>query len=517
MPESMLERVRKLRAQREAQSSSKPNRENIQVVTVSKSKPEGMTLDEALKVFGHTSFREGQREAISETMTGEKGVLCVLPTGAGKSLVYQLPSIMSDKLTIVVSPLISLMKDQVDKLQSLGINAILINSSLSMRDAKLALAEVFSGGVRALYVSPERFDNPEFNRTIEKMDVDIFAVDEAHCISRWGHDFRPAYAELGGVIERINPRQVVALTATATDRVKDDICRSLHIEGAVRFIQSVYRPNLQLAAVEAYGRDRYEYVAVVVADFKTGLVYTATRKEAEEVSQYLCKRGIPAMFYHAGLTQTERSKTQTAWSQNGGIIVATSAFGMGIDRPDVRFVIHVGLSPSIEDWYQAIGRAGRDGKDSICLSVFDFDNDYRTQVFLIDMTNPSGKDVEGFWSWLKRTAIKEANGNPVANIKMTQKVMGNLSGFKNVGACISFLKQRGLVKTLGRGSYEVRLDRDDTFDVTQIDGSRAERLRKLNDLTSFYREGECRFLRVCAYFGDASLSSPCGKCDCCTS
>lgn len=523
---STLDKIRRLKEQkvRELEVSPEPAKETnvqggdcqeAQIVTISKSKTTKMSLDDALKVFGHAAFREGQREAITEAMEGKDGVLCVFPTGAGKSLVYQIPSVMSENLTVVVSPLISLMKDQVDKLQSLGINAILINSSLPLADAKVALAEVSTGGVRALYVSPERFENPEFNRAIERLKVDIFAVDECHCISRWGHDFRPAYAELGGVIERINPRQVVALTATATDRVRGDICRSLHIEKAARFIQSVYRPNLHFVVMEASGWERFDYAMTVAADSPTGIVYATTRKEVEAACDYMCKRGVKATCYHAGLPPNVRSEIQEKWSRDGGVIVATSAFGMGIDRPDVRFVVHIGLSPSIEDWYQAVGRAGRDGKDALCFTVCDFNDDYRTQVFLVDMTNPSGKDVKGFWGWLKSTAAKIANGGTVAEIGMTQKVMGEESGFHNVGACISFLKQRGLVRTLGRGSYQVRLDLDDTLDLSQIDGSRKDRLDKLDALVRFYRSGDCRFEHVCGYFGDVTFAGPCKKCDRC--
>jgi superfamily II DNA helicase RecQ len=853
---TMLERVRELREKREQQERQERQEQqeqvqDAQVTTISKPKASKMSIDDALKAFGHTEFREGQKEAIMEAMSGSNGVMCVFPTGAGKSLVYQIPSLISENLTIVVSPLIALMKDQVDKLQSLGINAILINSSLPMQDAKLAMAEVFSGGVRALYVSPERFGNPEFNRSIEKMDVDIFAVDEAHCfigssmvltpdgerridslrvgdevissgpscqpivgrvsrlfihrgldvwkvringrdtycdggqeffvkntgfvrvdrlqcgheiiiesaesrlsgvrdsqddansqgqtakqvlldevpkigvgedknscdggqgvsglreivsdeagiqdrvlfdavwpafgeeegrgfgadgsgqsdkrpgssrcyveksegnrqvqgesrrkwegfdsggeracpcgeshdkshcsdgalsgwewlsdalqaglvvsigeshsgsgrpvsqgientrsrpaegivfnvarvesvsrvergctlptgeclggnpvgvrfydievegthnffvsgalvhncISRWGNDFRPAYAELGGVIERINPRQVVALTATATEKVREDICRSLHIEGAKRFIQSVYRPNLQFAIVEATGHERDEYIRVVSEGANTGIVYAATRKDAESITEYLCTHGVKATCYHAGLHPKKRTEIQNEWSEDGGIIIATSAFGMGIDRPDVRFVIHNGLSPSIEDFYQAVGRAGRDGKDALCLTLCDFSNDYRTQVFLIDTTSPSGKDVKGFWAWLKRVAAIEAQGNSSVEIKMIQKDMSEQSGYHNVGACISFLKQEGLVKTLGRGSYQVRLDLDDAFDVSQIDGSRQSRIDKLNQFTSLCRDNGCRYRHICDYFGDLSLDKDCGKCDNCT-
>ena len=351
---SMLERYRELQASKVVISEPAPV---IQEPISDDTSVPIRTVKEALAIFGYTSFRKGQEEVLQEVLDGKDGVLAVFPTGYGKSLIYQIPSMVTGKLTIVVSPLISLMRDQVTRLQSLKINAIFINSTVSMNDVKMALMEAQTGSIKALYVAPERFANPEFMKAISGIEVDVLAIDEAHCISRWGHDFRPSYAELGGAIEKINPRQVVALTATATKTVQDDICKVLGIDKAKRFISGVHRSNLKMLMFEGYGSRKLDEMANITRKFvsegkTTGIVYSPTRKEAEEICGHFKRRGVQATFYHAGLKDSERALVQDTWAKNGGVIVATCAFGMGIDRADVRFVIHSGLSQSIEDYYQ---------------------------------------------------------------------------------------------------------------------------------------------------------------------
>ena len=510
---SMLERLRALKA--------KGVLSNIPVAEPLRSEPE-MTPAEALAVFGHASFRSGQEEIINEIINGRDGVLAIYPTGYGKSLLYQVPAIIVEGMTIVVSPLIALMKDQVDKLQKVGIKAILVNSSLSAKQEREAIGEVISGVVKILYVSPERFENEDFNRSINGLNVGLMAIDEAHCISRWGHDFRRSYAKLGSVIRRVRPKRVVALTATATKEVQDDICENLGMRNAKRFVRGVYRPNLSLAVEWGYGNSRVEAMRQIVGALNkegsnTGIVYAPTRAVAESICQYFRAGGIDASFYHAGLGSKERTAIQNKWSENGGVIVATCAFGMGIDRPDVRFVIHSGLSSSIEDWYQEIGRAGRDGADALCVSFWDAGKDYETQMTLINMSNPGGDEAKSFWVWLKRLAVMEAKpGADTVTINLTQKDMGLRSGCFNVGGCISFLKKVGMVVTLGKGKYRVSVNGGENLDFSEMDERRQSKIRKVDEVVRFYSTKDCRVAFICDYFGDTSFAGKCGTCDNCT-
>lgn len=481
-----------------------------------------LTTAEALSVFGHTGFRPDQEEIINEVINGRDGVLVVFPTGYGKSLLYQVPALVVDGMAVVVSPLIALMKDQVDKLQHIGVKALLINSSLTAKEEREAMLQIISGAVKVLYVAPERFDNGEFNTSIYGVRVSLLAVDEAHCISRWGHDFRPSYSRLAKAILNMKPERVVALTATATKRVQDDICASLGIAGAKRFVKGVYRPNLRLAVMSGFGISRTEAMREIVEDFQkaghnTGIIYSPTRNMAVSICTYLQERGIDSTFYHAGMKPGDRKTVQNKWMDNGGIIVATSAFGMGIDRPDVRFVIHSGLSSSIEDWYQEIGRAGRDGNESLCLTLWDYRQDYGTQMILIDVVSPRGQDVQDFWAWLRSVALRNAKPNDeTATVNMIQKDMGMAADCVNVGGCISFLKKKGLVRKLERGKYRVSLTGGSNLDCSGLDKIRQEKIDKVDAVVSFYQSGDCRVASICDYFGDTSFSGKCGACDNCT-
>ena len=518
--ESALDRVRKLRAE------GKLNLQDPVAVEVRPPPPKpktglAMTKEEAMAVFGHNGFRPGQEEVVDEVLNGTKGVMVVFPTGYGKSLTYQVPALMMEGMSIVVSPLIALMKDQVDRLQSRGIGAVLINSSLTPAEEREALTEVASGSVKVIYVSPERFENKSFCSALKELDISLLAIDEAHCISRWGHDFRPAYADLGPVAKWMQPKQVMALTATATTRVQDDICTSLGLLDAARFVRGVYRPNLELGVVEGLGMRRVQGMAEVVSSYVaqgqgTGIVYTVTKRAAEEICGYFKKCDIRASFYHAGLPGKQRTEIQEDWAKNGGVIVATCAFGMGIDKDDVRFVLHSGLSQSIEDWYQEIGRAGRDGKPALCASFWDYGDDYRTQMFLIDLTNPSGGDIRRFWTWLKAVAKSEMQpGCKTVTVNMTQKVMAESSGCVNVGGCIGYLKRSGHVATLGRGKYRVDLERADLVNFDELEEVRQAKIEKVNEVVRFYRSRDCRMAEVCGYFGDMSFSGGCKVCDNC--
>lgn len=483
----------------------------------------GISIADALSKFGHSEFRNGQEEAITEVINGSNGVVVVFPTGHGKSLIYQIPALVMDGVAIVVSPLISLMKDQVDKLQKIGVKAILINSTLSEKKARAAIASVVNGEVKVLYVAPERFENEEFNTAMHGVSVGLMAIDEAHCISRWGHDFRPSYTRISLAIARLKPKQIVALTATATKKVRDDICQSLGIPNAKVFIRGVYRPNLELAVVSGIGGERLDAMLALASDFKregsgTGIIYVPTKVEAEKICGYFKNNGLDCQFYHAGLKPKERTDVQNKWSSEGGIVVATCAFGMGIDRPDVRFVFHSGLSASVEDWYQEIGRAGRDGKPSLCVSFWEYSRDYNTQMMFIDMTNPSGSVVRSFWEWLKGVALSRlVQGNSTVTINMTQNEMAYASGCRCVGGCMTFLRKKGVVSTIGKGAYRVSLGGNLDFDFSELDRRRQYNIDRLDTVVSFYQTKECRASFISDYFGDYTFVGPCGTCDVCNS
>jgi len=469
--------------------------------------------------FGHDFFRYGQEEIIDAVLSDNKqGVLCLMPTGGGKSLVYQLPSIIQDGLTIVVSPLISLMKDQVDALQKNGIDAAFYNSSQSKREQQSILQSLNMGLTDILYVSPERFGDNNFIEFLKDCDVNLFAVDEAHLISQYGHGFRPSYRKLKKAIKQLKPKRIVALTATATKDVQNDICEQLGIITAKKFIRGFYRPNLELSFTLSSSKT-YSIISLVEDQLerknKTGIVYTSTKANAEELSYLFNEKGISASFYHAGLKTSDRTKIQNTWAENGGLIIATCAFGMGIDRPDVRFVIHESMPGSIEAWYQEIGRAGRDGKKSICKTFYD-PRDIALQKFFINLSMPRKEEIMRLWKWINRHTEYSLE------IKATQERMKELSGCQFVSGAISFLKTNNLIKSIKRGVYKAKKHFESPYDIDKVvDWSKYYELRKykfnmLNNIVELMKnKSECRMKQIVRYFGDNTLNKDCRNCDVC--
>jgi ATP-dependent DNA helicase RecQ len=350
--------------------------------------------EELLRIhYGFDKFRPGQEEAIDAILAG-RDVLVVMPTGGGKSLIYQLPALVLDGVTIVVSPLIALMKDQVDSMTRIGIPATFINSTISPDEAKERLSLVKQGFYKLLYIAPERFYNDEFLKLLGEIKVDLFAVDEAHCISQWGHDFRPSYMRLARALEICGRPPVAALTATATPEVKEDIAKQLQMKDPAKVITGFARPNLQFAVVKAADAQKVVLIADAVESVEgSGIVYVGTRAKAEEITDYLLGRDIEAVFYHAGMDPESRSWTQENFIKGKTkVIVATNAFGLGIDKKDVRFVIHHDMPGTIEAYYQEAGRAGRDGQPSLCLLFF-APKDRFLREFFIKGDNPAPETV----------------------------------------------------------------------------------------------------------------------------
>ena len=344
--------------------------------------------------FGYDDFREGQREVVEKLLSGTN-LLGAFPTAFGKSICYQLPGLMLPGLTVIISPLISLMKDQVDTLKERGINSVgLLNSSLTPEEYQQELERLENGEMKLLYVSPERFRSRRFLNTLKSHKISLFVVDEAHCISQWGHDFRPDYLALRTAIQAVQPYSAALFTATATPDVREDIVNQLHVEKGDTLIQSVERPNLKFSVCEVPGEpEKYQLLTKQLEQLTgKGIVYAGTRRQTEGIAAYLKEEGYRVDFYHGAREESERTRVQDAFFDDTDagieIVVATNAFGMGIDKPDIRYVIHWTISGSLEHYYQEAGRAGRDGKDSKCILFF-CSGDRRLQDFFIEESAPN--------------------------------------------------------------------------------------------------------------------------------
>jgi len=333
-----------------------------------------MEIQSKLKeVFGFDKFRGGQKEVIEYLLQGHSAA-AVFPTGGGKSLCYQLPALMLPGVTLVVSPLIALMKDQIDALQNLGVAAARLDSSLNAEEYQAILDQARQGQLKLLYIAPERFNNERFRSTLNSLPISLFAVDEAHCISEWGHNFRPDYLKLAQYAQHCNAERILALTATATNKVLDDICQRLNIQHEHSVRTPFYRSNLQLQLTPITSSDRDDYLLQQLKSRPPGatIVYVTLQKTAHIVADMLASNGYSAKAYHAGLDSEERHKIQEWFmsanhdEQSTPIVVATIAFGMGVDKADIRYVYHYNLAKSLENYAQEIGRAGRDGEASIC-------------------------------------------------------------------------------------------------------------------------------------------------------
>ncbi|MBM7714418.1 ATP-dependent DNA helicase RecQ [Bacillus thermophilus] len=336
--------------------------------------------------FGYEQFRQGQ-DVIIQHVLGGHDTLGIMPTGGGKSVCYQIPSLMLRGITLVISPLISLMKDQVDALEKLGIPSTYINSSISDEEMRERLSGVYHGKFKLIYIAPERLESPSFLRLLRQVHISLIAVDEAHCISQWGHDFRPSYLKIQKLIAGIRPKPVVlALTATATLQVREDIRQLLHIREKHVVVTGFARENLHFHVVKGQDRDLFLMDYLKKNSGQAGIIYAATRKEVERLQRQLAGKGIKAGKYHAGMSETARSQYQEQFLYDDiQVMVATNAFGMGINKSNVRFVIHYNLPGNLEAYYQEAGRAGRDGVDSDCILLFS-PQDSHIQSFLIEQS-----------------------------------------------------------------------------------------------------------------------------------
>ncbi len=407
-------------------------------------------LKELLKIhFGYGSFRPGQERAIDNILQ-HKNTVVVLPTGGGKSLIFQLPALILEGATIVISPLIALMKDQVDSLERVGIPATFINSSISLAETEKRLAKIRKGYYKIVYIAPERFYNRIFIQELKNIKVSLFAIDEAHCISQWGHDFRPSYLRLKEAIKFVGSPVVVALTATATPEVRDDIVRQLALEDPEIVITGFARPNLQFAVMPAANGQKIESILNLLttnSELGSGIIYVGTRARADEIVEVLIDNDIKAVSYHAGMDAESRDWVQNKFmSGEAQVVVATNAFGLGIDKKDIRFVIHHDLPGTIEAYYQEAGRAGRDGQPSFCLLFYNSQDRYLREFF-IKGDNPDPNIIIEIYDFLLRRAGLEVETSAsilITYAEIAQSLSDSIPEMA-IGTALKILEKEGYI------------------------------------------------------------------------
>ncbi|HEY9718336.1 MAG TPA: ATP-dependent DNA helicase RecQ [Trichormus sp.] len=470
------------------------------------------SLEEILhERFGLSEFRPKQTEVIDNLVHG-RHTLALLPTGYGKSLCYQVPSQVLPGITLVVSPLIALMQDQVNSLIRRGLtNVTLLNSSIDRDQRDLRMAGIKSGAYKLVYVAPERFESGGFRQLLREIDVSLLVIDEAHCISQWGHDFRPQYRNLSGYLSHVPGATILALTATATPAVQKDIVQSLALPEMHVVVGSFDRPNLHL---EVRGcRNNFEkdecVERILRSSNEPAIIYTSSRKETEALAQRLRQYGVKAAHYHAGMKQEIRQKAQRDFeNETPPVIVCTVAFGMGIDKANVRHVVHYNLPGSLENYYQEAGRAGRDGQPATCTLLYQ-SKDIFTQRFLTDRNYPTNEQVLAV---LKRICAS------APDIVRAGEILDHVDiADSALNSALDVLKQNQLICQDSDGGYFApqALSGSVRIDTTHMIRRKRRDQERLEAMINYAQQTYCRRLLILRYFGQQLSGSRCGACDVC--
>ena len=482
------------------------------------SQPDPAQLRAALgEHFGLADFRGRQEQAIRAVLEG-RDVLLTMPTGAGKSLVYQLPAVLLDGLTLVVSPLIALMKDQVDGLRARGLRASFVNSSIDAGERNRRLKAAQRGQLDLLFVTPERFRSPTFQAIEAELRIVRLAVDEAHCISQWGHDFRPDYSRLGQVRARLGNPPTIALTATATPATADDIIGRLALDEPVVIRTGIERPNLFLASQTVFEAE--EKIPLLAERVKAidgpGIVYSALIKDLERLHSELRRRGIHSLVYHGKLSPEERRRMQERFMESEReVVLATNAFGMGVDKEDIRFVLHAQMPRTLEAWTQEVGRAGRDGKPAFCELLY-FQEDVSVQQNFVAWANPEREYVLGVYetlrAWGERIAVKDESD-------LKDELLVKSRHDNRLGISLKWLEVLGVTE----GTFETRdlrvVRHLEPGELPESVGSEEKRRADLEGLLAMVRfangDGRCRRVSISEHFGLESPRATCRTCDAC--
>jgi ATP-dependent DNA helicase RecQ len=469
--------------------------------------------------FGYESFNPGQVEVITRVMAGED-TLAILATGAGKSLCYQLPALLLPGTTVVVSPLIALMTDQLDMLAERGVTAtVALNSTLSEEQEMAAVARIASGQMKIVFVTPEKLEDDAFVSILQDLEVPLFVVDEAHCISQWGHDFRPAYLNLGKVIGQLGHPTVLALTATATPAVREDILAQLGIPGVKPIVKGFDRPNLRYEVKRAEsesGKLKILRELFQNGDLDgTGIIYTATIKNALEVQKHLQDElNLPVAVYHSKLQKHDRTAVHELFMGEAiRAVVATNAFGLGIDKPNIRFVVHYDLPGSVEAYTQEAGRAGRDGDPSKCVLIYRM-SDTRVQNYFLTGKYPDIEEVQKVFGTLEIFGGTQEGGVSLTDLrKITQLPLTKLK------VILALLKKGGFIENSMRSKYvlvEAALgQRDRVLNLANYDTKKKYDQSKLAMMLQYAETTGCRRRFILNYFGEDYAAETCGACDNC--